>query len=252
MLSSGRASEARNAFVSASALSDRARELEDAARVQELHEAELADGQGERVVEMVGEMFGAVGFAVPVELAEAVLRGLVLPEVADRARSEVRRALAVEVRTEVRRELMAEFDLDDDEEDKDDDDDPVEQDEEAVELTRLEGVHAHVDPSLRAGFVETDLQAWRAGIERLARDEGLRAEIDDLWAEVDERSRSRLLREYAGDERGAAREHARKVRRRADDVRASQGLGARLRCMSPSLRATADRPAGGVQQWDHR
>jgi hypothetical protein len=105
LLGRGLASEARNASVVAGVHADRARELEAAAREQEAHELRLAQGRGEQVIEMVKAMFDAVDLSVPVEVAQAALRG-------EKVTSEVAAAARVQVRAKFRAELMAEVQAD--------------------------------------------------------------------------------------------------------------------------------------------
>jgi hypothetical protein len=109
MLTKGQAAESRNAMVTAKGLAERAAELEDSARAEELHAVALDDARGEQVVGMVRAMFDAVDLQVPAEVAQAVLRGEdVSSEVAAAAREQVRRVIAAEARPEILAELEAE------------------------------------------------------------------------------------------------------------------------------------------------
>lgn len=93
-LSRGKASEARNATVVATQRGERARQLEDDARAQELHEVELAKARGEQVIERVSMMFAALGLTLPARIAELVLRGEEIPaDTAERARLAAAREL---------------------------------------------------------------------------------------------------------------------------------------------------------------
>jgi hypothetical protein len=102
MLRRGLASEARNAATVAGINADRAQELERAAREQEKHEQRLTEARAEQVVELIGQMFGAIDLTLPHDLARAVLRGEeVTPEQRKQARAQVHR--------QVRADLLAEF-----------------------------------------------------------------------------------------------------------------------------------------------
>ena len=70
----GRSSEARNSAVVAKQRSETAREYEDAARAEEVHQAALARLAGEQLLELLSQTFAAVGLALPSEVAQAVCR----------------------------------------------------------------------------------------------------------------------------------------------------------------------------------
>lgn len=73
LLLEGAAGEARNASVAVGVFADRARELEEAARVQELHEVELGERVGGLVVGLLEAVFGDLGLVVPRGLLRARL-----------------------------------------------------------------------------------------------------------------------------------------------------------------------------------
>ncbi len=91
-------------MVTASAMSERAAELEHAADAAELHEATLAESHGERIVAVFEAAFAALGLPLPVAVLECALRGEVIEE--ELAASE-RELVLRGVRVEVERELEA-------------------------------------------------------------------------------------------------------------------------------------------------
>lgn len=112
LLAKGLASEARNASVVAGVRADRARELEESARAEELHEAALSKATAERVLDLVRAVFADVGLVVPFALLRerlAVWPDAPAAGVVEQARDLVRRAL----REEFRAELPAEPSADD-------------------------------------------------------------------------------------------------------------------------------------------
>jgi hypothetical protein len=110
MLDRGLASESRNAAVVAGVHADRAAELEAAAREEEEHEQRLTEQAGQAVVELIEQAFTAVALPAPRELLRTMLRDPTNapdPELADRARAEVRRTIAGEVRAQILAEIEA-------------------------------------------------------------------------------------------------------------------------------------------------
>jgi len=104
LLARGMASEARNASVVAGVRADRARELEDSARVAELHEAALSEAMGGLVVAAIERGFADLGLPVPSEFVGALLGGWPAPVdegVVLAARELVRGALREEFRAEL-------------------------------------------------------------------------------------------------------------------------------------------------------
>jgi hypothetical protein len=96
--------EARNSMVSANSFSERAAELEESARLQELHEVALSEAQGRLVLDLVGSVFDDVSLPRPDGLLQARLQawpGDPNPELVAQARDEVRRVIAQEVRAEL-------------------------------------------------------------------------------------------------------------------------------------------------------
>ncbi len=108
LLAKSMASEARNASVVAGVWADRARELEEAARLEELHEVALDEAQGRLLADRVTRAFGLLGLPVPGELLGVVLQGGEPDEgLVEAARSSIRRPIEAEVRREVLAELEA-------------------------------------------------------------------------------------------------------------------------------------------------
>lgn len=113
LLAKGLASEARNASVVAGVRADRARELEESARAEELHEAALSKATAERVLDLVRQVFADVGLVVPSALLRerlAVWPDAPPPGVVEQARDLVRRALREEFRAELPAEASASAD----------------------------------------------------------------------------------------------------------------------------------------------
>ena len=104
LLARGLASEARNGAVLAGTWADRAAQLEAEAREQEAHELRLEQARGGLVVALLERAFAAIALPLPQQLMRELLRAWpdeVTGEVVERARVEVRRAIAVEVREQM-------------------------------------------------------------------------------------------------------------------------------------------------------
>lgn len=112
LLRGGQASESRNAAVLANSHDARARELEELARVQEVHEQRLSADRATAVAQLVAAAFRVIGVPVPEaalrELAARAAAGEPL-RVTEATASEAREAAQRSIRAQVRGELEAEL-----------------------------------------------------------------------------------------------------------------------------------------------
>ena len=108
MIGTGQAAEARNAMVSATGFAERAAEMEAGARAEELGEVELAQAEGELLLEMIDTVFVVIGVELPREVVAHVLAGEVVPaEVAEAAREGVWRRLRSSVEAEIEQKFVS-------------------------------------------------------------------------------------------------------------------------------------------------
>jgi len=110
LLTRGLASDARNASVAVGVFAERARELEEAARAEELHAVALGEAMGKLVIAAIERGFEGLGLPVPQTFVAELLRGwpaAVDEGIVDVARGDVRRAIAAEVRGELAAEAQA-------------------------------------------------------------------------------------------------------------------------------------------------
>jgi hypothetical protein len=198
MLRSGKASEARNASVLSGQRSERARDLEAAAREHEDHESSLSEAQGKATLELIEAVLSDLALAVPRELLRARLESWPNPPDAGliaAAQAEARRALAAEVRAEITSELREQIS---EELQSEPESDPVEPEPEPPEGPDLEG-----HPELPAWDTLPEEIKFYYGANRLA---GRTEHFNNLVAErqrqrvggSDLRRGNRFSREFAG------------------------------------------------------
>ena len=188
----GRSSEARNSAVVAKQRSETAREYEDAARAEEVHQAALARLAGEQLLELLSQTFAAVGLTLPSEVAQAVLSGREVPAaVKARAMERSRRELEL---TEHRVEPVGEpvmptlgpgggngDDIDDEDDDRVASDEPDFDEEQLQAELRARGLgEALIDDA----------------VERQRRDRVIAAEIEEVWSSSSEATRADYLHSY--------------------------------------------------------
>jgi hypothetical protein len=160
LLARSLASEARNASVVCGVHADRARELEESARLEEAHELALSEAQGRLVLALVERGYDDLGLPVPRAFVEALLRawpGEVDAEVIEQARREIERPIRERVRVELVAEMEAArlaqrgLPAGDDASEVDDD---AGQDEDAAETDAelVEEIEAHEEPDQRHGL----------------------------------------------------------------------------------------------------
>lgn len=109
MLGKGAASEARNASVVSGVRADRARELEESARAEELHAGALDRRVGEEVLGLVVAMLGDCGLPVPFSLLRGRLEAwpaAPAQDLVERGADVLRRAIRQELREEIERERV--------------------------------------------------------------------------------------------------------------------------------------------------